>query len=205
MGKGADTDDRSRLRVLDAVACQQRALWIARNILPQEADLRRTLRRRAPGGLEVDDIVQEIYARLASLATVDHIQNPRSYLFRMAAGVMTDHVRHQKVVPIHAVDDIDAAGAVSQEPSPEAVVLHRDQLHRLVRVFAQLPPRVADVVRLRRVDGLSQREVSQRLGIPESTVEKRMARGVYLLARSWETGGNHPSDTTMSQSQGKLK
>lgn len=203
MDQGADSDHEDRLQPDRAAAYRQRALWIARHVLPHEADLRRTLMRRAPGGFEVDDIVQEIYARLAGLATVDHIHNPRSYVFRMAAGVMTDYVRHRKVVPIHAVDDIDAAGATSDDPSPEAVVLHRDQLNLLARLFARLPSRVAEVVRLRRIEGLSQREVSHRLGIPESTVEKRMARGIYLLARSWETGGNDTPHTTSSLSRGR--
>ena len=196
MANGTDINDQDGLRTDVAAAWRQRAMWISRNILPHEAELRRALRRRAPNGFEIDDIVQEIYARLSALATVDHIQNPRSYVFRMASGVMMDYVRHQKVVPIHAVDDIDAAGGASGDPSPEAVVLHRDQLNRLGRIFAELPPRVAEVFRLRRVEGLSQREVSHRLGVPESTVEKRMARGVYLIARSWETGGSEGAGPT---------
>lgn len=194
-----------RLQLSTAAAYRQRALWIARHILPHEPELRRALLRRAPGGFDIDDIVQEIYARLAGMSTVDHIHSPRSYMFRMATGVMTDYVRHQKVVPIHAVEDIDAAGATSQDPSPETVVVARDQLNLLARLFARLPTRVAEVVTLRRVEGLSQREVSRRLGIPESTVEKRMARGLYLLAQLWETGGNEAPRPTPSASRDTSK
>nr|WP_316629449.1 sigma-70 family RNA polymerase sigma factor [uncultured Brevundimonas sp.] len=179
-----------------AAVCRERARWIARCVLPHEAELRRALKRRAPAGFEVDDIVQDIYARLAGLSSVDHIHNPRSYMFRMASGVMMDYVRHQKVVPIHGVDDLDATGAMSSDPSPESVVMYRDQLNRLADIFAQLPPRVAEVFRLRRIEGLSQKEVSHRLGISESTIEKRMARGVYLIAQSWETGGNERARST---------
>lgn len=183
-----------------AAAHADRARWIARHILPHEAELRRHLSRRAPAGFESDDIVQEIYARLAALASVDHIHNPRSYIFRMASGVMADHIRRQKVVPMQAVDDFDAVGVVSTDPSPEAVVLHRDQLKHLARIFAKLPPRVAEVFRLRRIEGLSQQEVSRRLGLSESTIEKRMARGVYLIARAWETGGNETIRSTKDKS-----
>lgn len=201
LDQDASSDGHDAPQADAAAAHGQRARWIARNVLPHEAELRRALKRRAPGGFEIDDIVQEIYARLAALASVDHIQNPRSYMFRMASGVMMDYVRHQKVVPMHVVDDLDAAGAVSADPSPESVVLHRDQLSQLARIFAKLPPRVAEVFRLRRIEGLSQREVSHRLGISESTIEKRMARGVYLIAQSWETGGKEVSRSTKVQSQ----
>lgn len=201
MNRDAGSDGHDAPQASDAAIHRQRARWIARNILPHEAELRRSLKRRAPNGFEIDDIVQEIYARLAGLASVDHIHNPRSYMFRMASGVMMDYVRHQKVVPIHIVEDLDAAGAVSIDPSPEVVVLHRDQLSQLARVFAKLPPRVAEVFRLRRIEGLSQREVSHRLGLSESTIEKRMARGVYLIAQSWEAGGKEDVRSTKVQSQ----
>ena len=196
--KGADC--RAASRANTAAAHRQRAQWIASQILPCEAELRHALKRRAPAGFEIDDIGQEIYARLAGLASVDHIYSPRSYMFRMASGVMMDFVRRQKVVPIHGVDDLDAVGAVSADPSPESVVMHRDQLRLLARLFAKLPPRVAEVFHLRRIEGLSQKQVSQRLGLSESTIEKRMARGVYLIAQSWEVGGNEAARSTKLQS-----
>ncbi len=183
-------------KVAKLAGSAERARWIARNVLPHEAELRRLLRRRAPPMFEVDDIVQEIYARLAAIAIVDHIQNPKAYLLRMASGVIMDHLRHQKVVPIHAVEDLDLAGGVCSAPSPEAVAVDRDELRRLLRVLASLPPGVAEVFRLRRIEGLSQREVSRQLRIPESTIEKRMARGIYLVARSFESGGIGPAEPT---------
>jgi RNA polymerase sigma-70 factor (ECF subfamily) len=199
LGKGVDLNGASGRS--QAADLRKRALWIARHVLPHEADLRRTLQRRAPGGLEVDDIVQEIYARLASMATVAHIQSPRGYVFRMAAGLMADFVRHQKVVPIHNVGDVDRAGRASEEASPETIVSDREDLRRLLRIVDALPPAVADVFRLRRFEGLSQKEVARRLHVPESTVEKRIARGLYLVAQAFETGGNGTIETTRSLSR----
>ncbi|MGH7707394.1 MAG: RNA polymerase sigma factor, partial [Candidatus Dormibacteria bacterium] len=45
-----------------------------------------------------------------------------------------------------------------------------------------LPERTRDVIWLRRVEGLSQREAAGRLGIKESTLESHMCRGVRALA-----------------------
>jgi RNA polymerase sigma-70 factor (ECF subfamily) len=59
----------------------ERALWLARNILPHEPALRAWLSRRQVAGLDVDDIVQDSYARLSTAGSVDKIHSPRSYMF----------------------------------------------------------------------------------------------------------------------------
>lgn len=196
MARHPESASEAIARVHVSDAHRARARWIARHVLPHEAELRRALRRRAPQGFEIDDIVQEIYARLAGLASIDHIHNARSYLFSMAGGIVLDYVRHQKVVSIRSVDDIDAAGGLSLEPSPETVTIDRDEMRRFERVLAALPPRIGEVFRLRRVEGFRQREVAERLGITESTVEKHLARGIYLIARGFEGGGNDDLDAT---------
>lgn len=203
-GNDDESDTEVAARAARAAAHRARAQWIARHVLPQEPDLRRVLGRRAPAGFEVDDLIQEIYARLAAAPSVDHIDNPRAYVFRMASGITMDFLRRSKVAPIVHVEQLDAVGAATQEPSPETIALDRDQLRRLARVFAELPPKVAAVFRLRRVEGLSQRETAHRLGIAESTVEKHMAKGVYLIAQGFEPearpGGNVEVDATKKNS-----
>jgi DNA-directed RNA polymerase specialized sigma24 family protein len=78
---------------------------------------------------------------------------------------------------------------MAEEPSPEQVTVARDELKRLVRDLAALPHRVAEVFRLRRIEGLSQRDTALRLGLSESTVEKHMARGTVLMAGWFANGG----------------
>ncbi len=48
--------------------------------------------------------------------------------------------------------------------------------------FDRLPERCREVVWLRRVEELSQKEVAARMGIGEKTVEKQLAKGVRLIA-----------------------
>ena len=58
---------------------QERARWLARHILPYEPMLRSRLRRMFVYGMEVDDIVQEMYARIVSQPSLDSIKYPRQY------------------------------------------------------------------------------------------------------------------------------
>jgi RNA polymerase sigma factor (sigma-70 family) len=168
----------------------ERAIWLGRHVLPHEPALRAWLNRRRLGGLDVDDIIQETYSRLMTAESVQHVHDARSYTFQVAGSVVIDYLRRMKVVSISSVPDLDYLEVVSEEPSPERQVIDRDELHRLAGMIARLPPRVREVFTLRRVYGLSQREVCEKLGISESTVEKHMARGFLLMLEQFRDGGN---------------
>lgn len=176
-----------------------RALWLARNVLPHEAALRAWLRGRRLAGFEIDDVVQETYARLVSAASVETVRNPKAYAFQTAHSVLMTHVRRSKVVSFHAVADIDHLGAVAPDPSPETQAIDRDELLRLAEAIAAMPDRVRDVFRLRRVEGMSQREVAQALNIAESTVEKHIGKAIRLLMDRFGRGGFSAPDASTSR------
>lgn len=167
-----------------------RALWLARYVLPHEPALRAWLRGRQPPGLEVDDIVQETYARLIATEAVEAIRNVKAYTFQAARSVIATHLRRAKVVSFQNFSDMDELGATSDLPSPEAHAIGHQELQRLAQAIAGLPGKVRDVFVLRRIEGLSQREVARRLQLAESTVEKHMSRGFLLLADLFGRGGN---------------
>ena len=176
----------------------ERAIWLGRYVLPHEPALRAWLRRRRLGGLDIDDIIQETYTRLVAAESVSHVHDAKSYTFQIAGSVVIDHLRRMKVVSISSVPDLDYLEVVSDDPSPERQVIDRDELHRLAGMIARLPGKVREVFTLRRVHGLSQREVAVRLGIAESTVEKHMSRGFLLMLDLFGHGGNetpHPSSS----------
>ena len=168
---------------------QDRAAWLARNVLPHEAALRAWLRQKYTLGIEVDDIVQETYAILAALESVDEIRNPRSYAFQTAHSLILAHLRRSKIVSIRSASDLELAGALSDTPSPEQVAEDRDELARVAQALRDLPPKVREVFILRRVQGLSQRETAERLGITENSVEKRISQGIRVLLAAFGRGG----------------
>ena len=176
----------------------ERAIWLGRYVLPHEPALRTWLSRRRHDGLEIDDIIQETYTRLISAESVAHVLDARSYAFQTAGSVVIDHLRRMKVVSISSVPDLDYLEVVSDDPSPERQVIDRDELHRLAQAIASLPAKVREVFTLRRVYGLSQREVAVKMGLSESTVEKHMSRGFLIMLERLDNGGNgtpHPSNS----------
>ncbi|MFZ0609624.1 MAG: sigma-70 family RNA polymerase sigma factor, partial [Xanthobacteraceae bacterium] len=147
----------------------QRAIWLGRYVLPHESALRGWLRRRAPVGLEVDDIIQETYTRLVAAESVDQIKDPRTYTFQTAKSVILSHIRRAKIVRITAIEHIDDVGV--DWVAPEQTVVSCDELARLAEAIAALPEPAGSVFRLRRVHNMSQKEVAAELGLSEGSVE----------------------------------
>ena len=170
-------------------ASDERALWLSRHVLKHEPALRAWLGRRRIAGLEVDDIVQETYAKLIAVEEVAGIGNIKNYMFQTAYSVLVSHVRRSKIVAFETVADLEQLGT-TREVSPEDQVIDRDELNRLARAIATLPGKIRDVFVLRRINGLSQRDVARELGLSESTVEKHMSRGIYLLMNLISNSGN---------------
>jgi len=67
------------------------------------------------------------------------------------------------------------------ELSPERRLSAWEELKRAARALSGLPPKCREVLWLRRVDELSTREVAQRLGISERTVEGQILKGMRLM------------------------
>ena len=166
--------------------------WLARRILPHEPALRRWLLRLAAQAADVDDIVQETYGTLAALESVAHIRDPRAYLFTTARSILLQQLRRARIVPIESMAEIDQLSIPSGESSAESVALERELLQMLSQRIARLPDRCREVFVLRKLQGYSQREIAQRLGISENTVEKHVGKGLRLLMEA--LGGSPRKD-----------
>ena len=164
--------------------------WIADHILPWEAEVRRWLRRytRTLFADDIDDLIQEAYARLWS-SDFTQIRNGRSFLYTVVRNALQDQRRRACVVQIECVAEMDALD-VDETPGPERWVSARQQYELLLRVLEQLAPQRRRVYQLRKFEDLSQREIAQRLGVTEKTVENllRLAHAQVMKALFAEGG-----------------
>jgi len=175
---------------------RERTRWFLRHVLPHEPALRGWLSRRALPGIDADDIIQEAYTILAELESVDTILYPRAYLFQVARSVITRHIRRARIVPIHAVDDLERLDHPDDAASPEQHVIDRDELRQLARAIAAMPHKTREAFILRRVEGLPQRQIAAQMRITENTVETHISRGIRFLIDWFGSGGNNWSQTS---------
>ena len=175
----------------------KRTRWFMHHILPHEPALRSWLsRRRAPAAFDIDDIVQESYALLAERERLDDILNPRAYLFQVAHSLVVRNIRRARIVPILAVEDLGILDFPDGAATPEQNAIAHDDLRQLAEVIASMPGQTREAFVLRRVRGLSQREIASQMGLSENTVEKHIVRGIRWLGNWLASGGNPPAKTS---------
>jgi len=156
--------------------------WFVAEVLPLEGRVTAFLRRNWRTRHEVDDLRQEIYARTYDAARAGRPSNTRAFVMRIARNLLIDRARRERVVSIDFVEDLSRLDEAPELAATERQMTARLELGRLQRVLQTLPPRCRQVVELRKIHGLSQRDVASRMGITEDTVERQVSKGVRLLA-----------------------
>jgi RNA polymerase sigma-70 factor (ECF subfamily) len=153
-----------------------------KEVQPHEAELRAYLLRRFPSSGDIDDVIQESYLRLLQLRGTRPIRSPKAYLFATARNVILAIFRRPKLfvpMPVTELDEsrimMDGADIVEQVSTSQEIGL-------LLDAIETLPLRCREIFILRKLHGLSQKEIARRLGISEQTVEVQIGRGARKCA-----------------------
>lgn len=158
------------------VADQSR--WFAEEVHAHDTSLKAYLRGTFPAVRDVDDVVQESYLRIWRAQHQRPIQCARAFLFRVARNVALNLLGRESTSPVVAVEDLNAVPVADDRGDAAAVACAQEELLLLARAIDSLPARCREIVVLRRIKNLSQKEIALRLGIAESTVEIQVVRGV---------------------------
>jgi RNA polymerase sigma factor (sigma-70 family) len=147
----------------------------------RRAALKRFFQARfGSASVEADDLMQDLYLKLAEQDNSAAIANPGAYLYRLAHNLTLDRMRTNqraltrdsdwRLVNHVCTDHEDLADL----PDAEAALGARLRLDRLVTAVETLPPKTRRIFRLHKFDGMSYAETAQRLGVSRSAVEKHM-------------------------------
>lgn len=166
-----------------------RAQWIAQHILPYERELRAWLRRRlgALNPTDIDDLVQEVFARIWA-ADFSTILNGRAYLYATLRHLLTEQARHNRVVSIELLGEIESLNLISDEPGPDRYVGSRQELERVRAIVARLPPQCRRVFELRKFQGRSHLEIAKKMGISQKTVINHLTRALAKITEALAVG-----------------
>lgn len=155
--------------------------WFCNQVLPLEPALTAYIRRRWRSPDDVSDIRQEIYERALAGARIALPAHTSGYLYTIARNHIANRARRATIVSFELMSDLDQDESLgSFQPEPELIA--RDELRRALRGLELLPNRCGEVVRLRKVEGLTTREVADRMGIGIDTVEKQLTLGIRAMA-----------------------
>jgi RNA polymerase sigma factor (sigma-70 family) len=133
---------------------------------------------------EIEDLVQEVFLRLAS-GQLDSVNQPEAYLFKTAVNLLHDRERRRMARASYAHVPYDEAVHGSADTlGPERALLGSQAIEQLVAALYELPERTRTVWVLYHFEDLPHAEIARRLGIAVSTIEKHMGRAsTHLLKR----------------------
>jgi len=123
------------------------------------------------GASDIDDLVQETFARLLRAREAGPIASPRGLLFATARNAARDLFRRRAVANTVPIAEIDGSCVFDEAPGVAESVSRRQETDLLAAAIADLPPRNREVLVLRKFENLSHREIARRRGIAEHTVE----------------------------------
>ena len=133
---------------------------------------------------EAFDVTQESFvAAFAALKRYDCERPFKLWISRIAINKCRDWARRRAVrsfftraLPLEEAYDLASDGA-----SPETEAGDRAELLRVHAAITELPVKLREALTLRAIEGMSQAEAAEALGVTEKTVETRLYRARLAL------------------------
>jgi RNA polymerase sigma-70 factor (ECF subfamily) len=154
--------------------------------------LRAFLHRRTGDPQAADELVQEVWLRIADQADAHHLDNPEAWLQRIAANLALNWLKSHRFRVGLTAAGADVGAVADPAPDAERALHARRGLEHLRLLLEELPPRRRAVFLLYRGQGLSLRETADQLGISVKTAKNQMAEALDFLRRRMGEAGLWP-------------
>ena len=142
--------------------------------------LRRYLARFLGNPAEAEDVAHDAYLRVFPTEGKRPAEKPEALLYTTARRLAINRLKRRSIAPFTR-QALEPETTASPAPGVVQQVMARQELKQLQQAIGQLPAGCRNVLLLRKVELLSHQEISERLGISISTVEKQHARALRLL------------------------
>ena len=156
--------------------------WFAEHLLVHEPQLRLWLQSRFGPRLPVNDVIQEAYLRVLRARQTEPVNAPKAFLFATARNLALNTVRSARVRGEHLPDPRDETELLDEEANVRETVARYEELEILTRAIQSLPDRCRQIFTLRKVYGLSQADIAQKLALSPRTVNAQLSIGINKCA-----------------------
>lgn len=136
--------------------------------------------RRLGDHSEAEDMAQEVLARLATNRS-EQMRNPDAYVFQMAANLLRDRSRRERVRHNYRLG-IGAADLADVELlAPDRILTGRETLDKVKSILRELPERTRNIFILYRLEGMRKRDIATNYGISVSAVDKHLMKAMATM------------------------
>lgn len=106
------------------------------------------------------------------------VSSAKAFLFATARNLALDRVRHRHVARAEHLVENDALHVLEEGEGIPETLSRNQELEILTQAIQSLPDRCRQIFTLRKVYGLSQKEIAARLRVSECTVSAQLTIGV---------------------------
>ena len=134
----------------------------------------RYFERRGIPTMDAEDVVQDVFDRLARRQGVAGIEKLERYLFETAANAAVDYHRRAKARGRTRQVSYNEALHAPADASPEVIFAAQQELSDVLIALRELPERTRHIFVLARLENIKQVEIARGMGLSISAVEKHM-------------------------------
>lgn len=138
--------------------------------------------RASVSACDIDDLAQEVFERVLRYSDSDTVDNPQGYLFRIAANVANEWRERSRIKKPHDDSWLEEL-QLDRDHEPENI-LHQEQQDECFRAAIDaLKPRQRQILLMHVNEGLTYKQIAQRLGLTYRIVLRELTR-TYSAFRS---------------------
>lgn len=156
---------------------EQRTASVTVSFLENFTFLQKYLTRYFTEHQDIEDVVQETYLRAYSAERHKVIDHPRAFLFRVARNLALTALKKKSRQITDYIEDFELPLAAGLADTVESEVEARQNIGIYCEAVTALPEQCRRVFLLRKVHGLSHREIAERMNLTNSSVEKHILNG----------------------------
>jgi RNA polymerase sigma factor (sigma-70 family) len=154
--------------------------------------LRSYLRRSLPSAADVDDTVQDCYVRIWRARQTGRIRTTKALLFTIARNAVRDFFTRRARTNLIPLTETVVLPVLENDRDMVEALCHAQELALLAEAIESLPENCREVILLRKIKGLPQKEIARLMGIAEHTVENLAVKGARRCAEFLRARGVLP-------------
>jgi RNA polymerase sigma-70 factor (ECF subfamily) len=151
---------------------------------------------------EIEDIVQETFILSYAASRKKKIENPRAFMMKTAKNIALNIIQRADKKLHFSLDDLLDEDFMLHADSVEERYQAEEMFIYFCRAVAELPLACRRVFILKKIYGLSQDEIAERLGISVSMVEKHVAKGMAMTGKYMVTQGYWDESGLLAPAEG---
>ncbi|MCV6605337.1 MAG: RNA polymerase sigma factor [Porticoccaceae bacterium] len=150
--------------------------------------LRAFLLARIGDSPDVDDVMQDVFLRLARLDGLEkklsyEFKENRSFILTIANNLIVDLSRSKSIRRRYQESEQATGEGKCEEATPEVVAGDRERLEQVERAILSLPPNWRKAFVLHRFKYLNYRQIAEEMGVSSRSVEKYIGHALAKIRR----------------------